>query len=79
MLAGGRDRSDWVRNIMKEPRVHVRIDAETFEGRARVLKPDDADDALARRLLDGKYHGRRDVQPLTEWARTALPVVVRFG
>jgi deazaflavin-dependent oxidoreductase (nitroreductase family) len=77
-LAGGRDRSDWVRNLMKEPRVQVRIEAETRQGRATVVAPDAPEDALARRLLDAKYHGRDGEKPLTEWARTALPVVVDF-
>ena len=78
MLAGGRERSDWVRNLMKEPRGRVRIEAETRDGRAAVVSPDAPEDALARRLLDAKYYGRRDEQPLTEWARTALPVVVEL-
>ena len=78
LLAGGRERSDWVRNLMKEPRVQVRVESETRPGRATVIAPDTTEDALARRLLDAKYYGRRDDQPPTEWARTALPVVVTF-
>ena len=78
MLAGGRDRSDWVRNLMKEPRVSVRVEDETRDGRAAVVSPDTPEEALARRLLDAKYHGRDGEKPLTEWARTALPVVVDF-
>jgi deazaflavin-dependent oxidoreductase (nitroreductase family) len=78
LLAGGRERSDWVRNLMKEPRVSVRVEGETREGRAALVAPDSEEDTLARRLLDAKYHGRGEGKPLTEWARTALPVVVTF-
>jgi deazaflavin-dependent oxidoreductase (nitroreductase family) len=35
MLSGGRDRSDWVKNLMREPRVSVRIADRTFQGDAR--------------------------------------------
>ena len=79
LLAGGRDRSDWVRNLMNDPRVQVRVEGETREGRAQLVAPDTAEDALARRLLDAKYHGRTEGKPLTEWAQTALPVVVTFA
>ena len=76
MLSGGRDRSDWVKNLLREPRVSVRIAGEVLPGRARVV--DDADeDALARRLLVGKYDPRY-AGSLDDWGRNALPVAVDF-
>jgi deazaflavin-dependent oxidoreductase (nitroreductase family) len=76
MLSGGRDRSDWVRNLQREPGVRVRIGSSTFEGIARVV--DDADeDARARRLLLEKYEPRYSGD-LDRWGRTALPVAVEL-
>ena len=73
MLSGGRDRSDWVKNIRRRPQVTVRIGEISFGGYGRVVE-DPEEDALARRLLVGKYRtGRRD---LTKWGRNALPVAV---
>jgi len=73
MLAGGRDRSDWVKNLRRNPEVTVRIAGESFEGRARVVERDE-EDALARRLLVEKYE--RSPCSLAGWRRTALPVAV---
>jgi deazaflavin-dependent oxidoreductase (nitroreductase family) len=72
MLAGGRDRSDWVRNIMKRPDVSVRIGRRRFAGRGRVVR-NKREDARARRLLLTKYAAYDD---LDEWGRTALPLAI---
>ncbi|HET7478443.1 MAG TPA: nitroreductase family deazaflavin-dependent oxidoreductase [Rubrobacteraceae bacterium] len=76
MLSGGRDRSDWVKNLRENPQVTVRIADETFEGRARVVE-DSEEDELARRLLVEKYERRPG--SLDNWRRTALPVAVDLG
>jgi deazaflavin-dependent oxidoreductase (nitroreductase family) len=73
MLSGGRERSDWVRNILRDPRVTVRIAGEIFSGFAREVR-DPEEDELARRLLVEKYESRPG--SLANWRRTALPVVV---
>ena len=73
MLSGGGDRSDWVKNLRRDPEVRVRIAGERLGGRAREAK-DAEEDGLARRLLVEKYEsspGR-----LENWRRRALPVVV---
>jgi deazaflavin-dependent oxidoreductase (nitroreductase family) len=73
MLSGGRDRSDWVRNIRRRPQVTVRIGEMSFRGFGRVVENPE-EDALARRLLLDKYRsGHRD---LTKWGHTALAVAV---
>ena len=73
MLSGGRDRSDWVRNIMVDGTVIVRIGDVTFEGTGRVVDPSTDEDALARRLLADKYGHTQD---LTRWLRESLPVAI---
>src|SRR5436190_15299600 len=72
MLSGGRDRSDWVRNLIKTPDVRVRIGERTFEGRARVVSDPD-EDARARRLLFEKYSSGYSGD-LSNWRETALPI-----
>jgi len=73
MLSGGRDRSDWVRNLIQTPSVTVRVSGESFEGRARLVQDPD-EDGLARRLLVEKYESTPG--SLSNWRRTALPVAV---
>jgi deazaflavin-dependent oxidoreductase (nitroreductase family) len=73
MLSGGRDRSDWVKNLRRTPEVAVRIGGGSFEGHARVVEEAE-EDALARQLLVEKYERRPG--SLSNWRRTALPVAV---
>ena len=74
MLSGGRDRADWVKNLMRDPAVTVRIADRELPGRARVVE-DPEEDAMARRLLFDKYSGRYGGN-LENWRATALPVAV---
>jgi deazaflavin-dependent oxidoreductase (nitroreductase family) len=74
MLSGGRDRSDWVKNLLKRAAVQVRIAERVFKGSARVVADPD-EDALARRLLFEKYSPTYSGD-LTEWRDTALPIAV---
>ena len=76
MLSGGRERSDWVRNIMRAPDVRVRIGDTTSAGRGRIVT-DAAEDALARRLLLEKYTPRYSGD-LSDWGKNALPVAVEL-
>jgi deazaflavin-dependent oxidoreductase (nitroreductase family) len=73
MLSGGRDGSDWVKNLQRAPEVMVSIADERFEGRARVVE-DGEEDELARSLLIEKYESTPG--SLSNWRRTALPVAV---
>ena len=75
LMAGGRERADWVRNLRAEPRVLARIARVEFEATARVVD-DPAEDARARRLLAAKYQGWEEGAELSEWARSALPVAL---
>jgi deazaflavin-dependent oxidoreductase (nitroreductase family) len=74
MLSGGRDRSNWVRNLIADPRVTVRIGDRTFAGRARVVE-DREEDAAARQLVFEKY-SRSYSGDLESWRETALPIAV---
>ena len=74
MLSGGRERSDWVRNLLREPRVTVRIADRTLDGRARVVD-DEGEDARARDLVFEKYEPTYSGD-LTDWRRDSLPIAV---
>ena len=74
MLSGGRDRSDWVKNVQRNAQVQVRIGGETFSGHGRVVE-DEAEDGEARRLVVKKYYGRDRVQS-TGWEAESLVVAV---
>ncbi len=74
MLAEGRERSNWVRNLLKKPEVRVRIGDRTFESPARVVTDPDQD-ASARRILFDKYSPAYSGD-LAEWRDTALVVAV---
>jgi deazaflavin-dependent oxidoreductase (nitroreductase family) len=75
LLSGGMDKADWVKNLLKDPSVHVRIANRRFVATARLVK-DEKEERIARTLLADKYHEREDDNSLSEWARTALPVAI---
>jgi deazaflavin-dependent oxidoreductase (nitroreductase family) len=77
LLSGGRDRSDWVRNLIATPEVQLEIGGETRSTTARVVEPDTEEDALARGLLVEKYRSSAD--DLASWGRTSLPVAIAWS
>ncbi len=77
LLSGGRDGSDWVKNLRANADVTVRLGAETRAARARMVTRSDEDE-LARRLLVKKYRPRYSGE-LEEWGRTSLPVAVEWA
>lgn len=74
-LLSGDGRSDWVKNLRKNPSVTVRITNHIFTGAARLVKDKD-EDTTARYLLAEKYQELDEGKTLSEWARTALPVAI---
>jgi deazaflavin-dependent oxidoreductase (nitroreductase family) len=76
LLSGGRDQSDWVKNIIQNPRVSIELGDRTFAGVARIVNGGQEEDARARRLLAAKYQGWSEGKKLSGWARTSLPVAI---
>ena len=74
LLSGGRERSDWVKNLRQTPQVTVELATGVFTGRARVVEDAD-EDGRARTLVHGKYAGSYGGD-LTRWQRHALPIAV---
>lgn len=76
-LMAGNHNSDWVKNLLKDPNVTVRIAKHRFTGTARVVKHQ-KEEMAARYILAEKYHEWEDGQTLSEWARTALVVGIEL-
>ena len=74
-LLSGSEKSDWVRNLLKDPAVTVRITNHTFRGTARVVK-DKEEERSARYLVAEKYQEWEEGKTLSQWAQTALPIAI---
>jgi deazaflavin-dependent oxidoreductase (nitroreductase family) len=59
MLSGGGDRSDWVKNLRRNPQVTVRIAGKRFSGRAREARDAEEDELAPKSAARGS--GSRDV------------------
>lgn len=77
ILSGGGDHSDWVRNVVAEPRCTVEVGDASYEGMASVVQPETKEDARARRLVFEKYSPRYSGD-LTKWRERALPVALEL-
>ena len=77
MLAGGRDRAHWVRNILGDEHVRLRLGGTTLAGRGRIVT-DPAEELHARHLVAAKYQGWSEGRPLSAWAAGSLPVAVEI-
>jgi deazaflavin-dependent oxidoreductase (nitroreductase family) len=74
-LMSGDHGSDWVKNLLKDPNVTVRITKHHFKGTARLVK-NEPEEIMVRNRLADKYNEREADGSLSEWARTALPVAI---
>jgi deazaflavin-dependent oxidoreductase (nitroreductase family) len=67
--------ADWVRNVLADPNVTVRIGDEEGPATGRVVAAGSDEEAVARRLVLAKYQqpGSGDLEG---WSRSALPVAL---
>ena len=77
MLSGGGTTADWVKNLLADPRVEVRIRDQSYPGEARVVE-DPAESSWARGALFDKYDPTY-AGDLTKWSRTATPIAIRLA
>jgi len=77
LLAGGRERAHWVRNLHVEPRVRVRVGGQTVPGLARIIEGE-ARELMARQLVAAKYQAWSEGRPMSSWASGSLPVEIAF-
>lgn len=76
LLAQFGERSHWVRNLITDPRVRVRIGDQEWPGQAAIATGDE--DRLARELVAAKYEEWRVGDAFDDWVVGALPIVIRF-
>jgi F420H(2)-dependent quinone reductase len=77
LLSGGRDRSDWVQNLMADSGVVVELAGWIGRGHAHLIGRDSAEDRLARDLVHDKYQPRY-AGDLGPWRASSLPVIIEF-
>jgi deazaflavin-dependent oxidoreductase (nitroreductase family) len=82
MLSGsgaenGRPKAHWVRNLVKQPHVSVRIGGTTYQGVAGVVEPGTDEDRAARELVVSKYTSSSS-SDLSNWGRTSVVVAVEL-
>jgi deazaflavin-dependent oxidoreductase (nitroreductase family) len=77
LLSGAGDSAQWVKNLIADDRVTVRLGKNTYPGTARLVE-DKEEDAKARRLLAAKYQGWEPGKRLSGWARNSLAVAVEL-
>lgn len=73
LMAGGGERSDWVKNLKKNPAVAIRIRGQVYQATADIVT-DATEQASVRPVLADKYNEREADGSLSEWAATALVV-----
>jgi len=78
LLSGGGDKSQWVKNLLANPHVTVRIAKHNFSGVARIVN-EEAAETTARHMLAGKYQGWKEGQTMSDWGRTALVVRIELS
>ena len=73
LMSGGKDQSDWVKNVIANPTVTIEIAGDTYTGRARILSDETSDDQFARSLLVEKYQKDKELE---KWGRESLALVI---
>jgi deazaflavin-dependent oxidoreductase (nitroreductase family) len=79
ILSGGGDRSDWVRNIRRNPACSIRIGDAVYHGAGLLIAQDEPLDAHARQVVARKYGEVTRDGELSEWARTSLVVAINLS
>lgn len=77
LLSGGGDASHWVKNLLADPNVTVRIAAHNFTGIARIVN-EEKEEMMARHMLTGKYQSWQEGQTMSDWGRTAWVVGIEL-
>jgi hypothetical protein len=77
VLSGGRDRSDWVRNLVRTRSCTLRWEpvGPSIPAHARVLTEPTGEAERARELLFSKYQARTE-DDLRRWRVEALPLAL---
>ena len=66
-MLSGSGRSHWVKNLLQDPNVTLRIAKHNFTGTARIVK-NEQEETTARNMLADKYKECEADASLSEWA-----------
>jgi deazaflavin-dependent oxidoreductase (nitroreductase family) len=72
LMSGGRDASDWTRNLLANPACTVEIGDQTFVGTATMLEGTEEDE-LARTIVHDKYATGDDLE---SWRARSMPFAI---
>ena len=73
LKSGGREKSDWVQNLIAQPQVTIEIGNETVRGFATILEEGSDADRTARMLLVQKYQKKDE---LKGWGENSLAIAI---
>lgn len=73
LMSGGRDRSDWVKNLLANPAMSIEVAGRVLNGTARVLTDGSPDDEIARKVLVEKYQKNNELEA---WGKNALVIAI---
>lgn len=74
LLSGGMEKSDWVKNLLKDSNVTFRVKDQTLPAVAQLM-PHGDEEQMVRMKMALKYEEWEGLGP-SEWARTALVVEI---
>jgi deazaflavin-dependent oxidoreductase (nitroreductase family) len=75
LMAGGRDRADWVRNLVADAGVTLRVGDDEYRAAGRLVAAGTPEDREARRLMLARY-ATAGTGDLDSWGRSALVVAI---
>lgn len=78
VIAQAGERADWVRNLLADPSVVLRVGGDEWVARARPVH-DEEERARAGRAVAARYQGWTEGSPLPAWLGAALPVALEPG
>ena len=73
LMSGGREKSDWVQNLIAEPVVSLEIGDQQVRGFATILEDGSDADRTARVLLVQKYQKKDE---LKGWGENSLAIAI---
>lgn len=73
LMSGGRESSDWVKNLITDPNITIEIGEESFSGFATILSEPSEAESLARAILVQKYGTGRDLE---RWGKESLAIAI---
>ncbi len=85
-VAGGRvylshegDFTDWMKNILRDDGVELKIGGVTFSGRAKVVEKDGAVFDAGKHALYRKYYGEASEEVVDDWFSESNVIEISLG